>query len=211
MSDIAHTTRTIAIKTRNDAPPSAPSSASSKTMPTTDVALFSRQRPSTPGKTRLTIDVVLLTRERHSRTGARWRDLFVTPSLAMLLALLTFLWHRGVPVNPTDYAERARRLLRITPLIDGHNDLPRQLGLEFHSRLHYSGFDPASHLLGHTDLLRMRKGQMGGQFWSVYVDCDANQQHFEDPSVSCTSIKTRCNYAHFIRSGWFETDSSRLT
>lgn len=24
---------------------------------------------------------------------------------------------------------------------------------------------------------------VGGQFWSVYVDCDTQQKHFEDPSV----------------------------
>lgn len=30
----------------------------------------------------------------------------------------------------------------------------------------------------------MREGMVGGQFWSVYVHCDAQQKHFEDPSVS---------------------------
>ena len=139
--------------------------------------------PSLPGKALPTTDVVLLPRDRISRTNARWRNFFVASGLTILLTPFTFLWHREMPVNPADYAERTRRVLNTTPLIDGHNDLPWQLRVELHNRIYDNNFDPTSHLLGHTDLQRIRKGQMGGQFWSVYVDCDENQQHFEDPSV----------------------------
>ncbi|MGX7826758.1 dipeptidase [Actinokineospora sp. 24-640] len=67
---------------------------------------------------------------------------------------------------------RARSLLETVPLIDGHNDLPWTLRDRF-------GSDPASALAAidlaveqpalHTDLVRLRRGQVGGQFWSVYV------------------------------------------
>lgn len=69
-------------------------------------------------------------------------------------------------------------------LIDGHNDLPWQLRIELQNRIYDNKVDLTQRLLGHTDLLRMRQGQVGGQFWSVYVDCDVAQKHFEDPSVS---------------------------
>lgn len=69
-------------------------------------------------------------------------------------------------------------------LIDGHNDLPWQLRIELHNRIYDGNVDFTKKLLGHTDIQRMRQGMVGGQFWSVYVDCDINQQHFEDPSVS---------------------------
>lgn len=72
----------------------------------------------------------------------------------------------------------------LTSLIDGHNDLPWQLRIELHNRIYDGRVDFEKKLLGHTDIQRMRQGLVGGQFWSVYVDCDTNQKHFEDPSVS---------------------------
>src|SRR5262245_54159482 len=70
--------------------------------------------------------------------------------------------------------ERARvdRILRATPLIDGHNDVPWEV-----RENHEGSFDNAD-LAGdtrlltppmHTDLARLREGRVGGQFWSVYV------------------------------------------
>ncbi|EOO03452.1 putative microsomal dipeptidase protein [Phaeoacremonium minimum UCRPA7] len=72
---------------------------------------------------------------------------------------------------------------RVKILIDGHNDLPWQLRIELQNRLYDGRVDLTKRLLGHTDLLRMREGMVGGQFWSVYVDCDyKNQKHFDDPT-----------------------------
>jgi membrane dipeptidase len=68
--------------------------------------------------------------------------------------------------------ERARRLLREVPLIDGHNDLPWQCRERFHDQLgkldlrrDASGLQPPLH----TDIPRLRRGGVGGQLWSVYV------------------------------------------
>ena len=73
-----------------------------------------------------------------------------------------------------DRATQARidRILKRTPLIDGHNDIAEQL-LEDHK---YSvanlasGTDkwPANPLM--TDMARLRAGRVGGQFWSVYIN-----------------------------------------
>lgn len=66
----------------------------------------------------------------------------------------------------------AREVLSETPLIDGHNDVPWQ----YHSRVnnHMADLDLAKSTLEldkpmHTDIPRLRKGMLGGQFWSVYV------------------------------------------
>lgn len=62
-----------------------------------------------------------------------------------------------------------RALLGDTPLIDGHNDLPAALRAT-------AGYSVAG--LGavrpelHTDLVRMRRGCVGAQFWSVWVPSD---------------------------------------
>ncbi len=54
-------------------------------------------------------------------------------------------------------------------IVDGHNDLPyamREVGYDF------TGTDIAiSQPQLHTDLPRLRQGQVGAQFWSVYVPC----------------------------------------
>jgi membrane dipeptidase len=64
---------------------------------------------------------------------------------------------------------RARRILATTPLIDGHNDLPWAIR-EYEKAPHdVAAYDLRSRTPGHTDLARLRAGQVGGQFWSVYV------------------------------------------
>ncbi|MFC4858575.1 dipeptidase [Actinophytocola glycyrrhizae] len=71
--------------------------------------------------------------------------------------------------------ERARELLRTTPLVDGHNDLPWALRLlpeVDETRSAASEVDLAqSQPRLHTDLPRLRAGGVGVQFWSVYVPC----------------------------------------
>jgi membrane dipeptidase len=67
---------------------------------------------------------------------------------------------------------RIDRILKQTPLIDGHNDIAEQLS-ESHDysveRL-ASGTDkwPDHPLM--TDIARLHRGRVGGQFWSVYID-----------------------------------------
>ncbi|MDQ3479339.1 MAG: dipeptidase [Pseudomonadota bacterium] len=90
--------------------------------------------------------------------------------LALLLAATSFT--TAAPAQQIDSRTQARidRILKRTPLIDGHNDLPWALredhglnveGLE-------SGTDRRTVPLM-TDMTRMRAGRVGGQFWSVYI------------------------------------------
>ncbi|KAI1475906.1 membrane dipeptidase-domain-containing protein [Daldinia eschscholtzii] len=119
---------------------------------------------------------------QNSGFFSRFRYHLFAAGFAFLLSPLAFIWPGHSPIDPTNYAERTRRVLKTTPLIDGHNDLPWQLRIELHNRIYDGRVDLNKRLLGHTDLQRMRTGMVGGQFWSVYVHCDVNQQHFEDPS-----------------------------
>ncbi len=68
-------------------------------------------------------------------------------------------------------ATDVRDLLAGAPLVDGHNDLLWQVrtlaGGRF-DQLDIAGPCPALH----TDLPRLRRGGVGGQFWSVYVPAD---------------------------------------
>jgi membrane dipeptidase len=71
-----------------------------------------------------------------------------------------------------DLVTRARALLDEVPLIDGHNDIPWQYRKRANN--HLDQIDLSQDLTGlkpdlHTDIPRLRKGGVGGQFWSVYV------------------------------------------
>jgi len=67
------------------------------------------------------------------------------------------------------FLARAKRVLRQTPLIDGHNDLPWRIREDSIARGNVDVYDLRKHTPGHTDLERLRKGMVGAQFWSVYV------------------------------------------
>ena len=66
---------------------------------------------------------------------------------------------------------RIDRILKSTPLIDGHNDLPEQLRENYNMSIEglASGTDrrPGHPLM--TDMARLHQGHVSGQFWSVYI------------------------------------------
>jgi membrane dipeptidase len=64
---------------------------------------------------------------------------------------------------------RVRKILQSVPLIDGHNDLPWRIRAEVKPPRDVAAYDLRQHTSGHTDLARLATGQVGAQFWSVYV------------------------------------------
>jgi membrane dipeptidase len=65
--------------------------------------------------------------------------------------------------------EHAKKLLRSTPLIDGHNDLPWEIRQAKTAPRDVPAYDLRSRTPGHTDLARLVEGGVGAQFWSIYV------------------------------------------
>ncbi len=63
----------------------------------------------------------------------------------------------------------ARRVLRTTPLVDGHNDLPWRIREDSVARGDVERYDLRTHTPGHTDLARLKQGMVGAQFWSIYI------------------------------------------
>lgn len=71
-----------------------------------------------------------------------------------------------------DLDGRVAKVLKATPLIDGHNDIPWQYRQRVNN--HLDALDLASDLTllddpTHTDIPRLRRGGVGGLFFSVYV------------------------------------------
>jgi membrane dipeptidase len=89
----------------------------------------------------------------------------------------------GLAAQPSsDYSARLTRILKQTPLIDGHNDLPWELRTRLQGKV--AAIDlrqdtaaippPAGGVALMTDIPRLRRGQVGGQFWSVWIPVDTH-------------------------------------
>lgn len=71
-------------------------------------------------------------------------------------------------------SELAIQYMKEVPLIDGHNDLPWQFKKAVNNMLQTVDltqtptWDPT-----HTDIPRLRTGQVGAQFWAAYTSCDS--------------------------------------
>jgi membrane dipeptidase len=71
---------------------------------------------------------------------------------------------------PAQIQKRIDRILKRTPLIDGHNDVPEALQENYESKvegLESGGAARTKPLM--TDIARLHEGRVGGQFWSVYI------------------------------------------
>jgi membrane dipeptidase len=78
------------------------------------------------------------------------------------------------PPDPALVA-RARKLLDAVPLIDGHNDVPwefRQRVKNHIAQIDLRGDTTKLEKPMMTDIPRLRRGGVGGQFWSVYIPAE---------------------------------------
>jgi membrane dipeptidase len=92
------------------------------------------------------------------------------PLLTSHLLLLTFIMPSPAGAQSKDRAlEHAKKLLRSTPLIDGHNDLPWAIRELEKAPRDVAAYDLRTRTTGHTDLSRLAQGQVGAQFWSIYI------------------------------------------
>ena len=115
-------------------------------------------------------------------------------TLLGLIAACTALTAPAFGASPAtqDYQARVARVLRATPLIDGHNDWAETLReREGDKRWTIDLTDLAkSPEAYNTDIVRLRKGMVGGQFWSVYVSANLpGQQQVEETLEQIDLVK----------------------
>jgi membrane dipeptidase len=98
----------------------------------------------------------------------------------------------GAALQSDPAVDRARRLLRDVPVIDGHNDYPWEIrqkaGLDL-AKLDMRQRQPTIM----TDFERLAAGGVGGQFWSVYVPSPAPGT---DPAASVTMTLEQIDVVH---------------
>jgi membrane dipeptidase len=87
--------------------------------------------------------------------------------------------------------ERASRVLRTAPLVDGHNDLPWAIREHPMRPRDVDAYDLRARTDGHTDLDRLRLGLVGGQFWSVYVPGDMHDSGYARVQLEQIDIARR--------------------
>ena len=115
-------------------------------------------------------------------------------AIVEVILLLVSTSH-GVPC-PENIMARVNKVLKDYPIIDGHNDFPMGVRDLLNNDVSLLNFDHdltkeepwASYYFNHVDIPRMRKGKMGGQFWSAYISCssqykDATQKFLEQIDV----------------------------
>src|SRR3954452_16612737 len=90
------------------------------------------------------------------------------------LAFAAMLLSSAASAQAIDPKVQARidRILKATPLIDGHNDIAEQLAENYKRNIDglASGTDQRQPHPLMTDMARLHQGRVGGQFWSVWID-----------------------------------------
>jgi membrane dipeptidase len=90
--------------------------------------------------------------------------------LAAAMAMVpTAAWSQSMDAKTQ---ARIDRILKQTPLIDGHNDIAEQLAENYQRSVDglARGTDQRRPHPLMTDMARLHQGRVGGQFWSVYID-----------------------------------------
>jgi membrane dipeptidase len=109
------------------------------------------------------------------RDGERLAE-FKTPLMLRAMKIIiaaALAAFAAVPALADPALDTANAVLTKAPIIDGHNDVPNQIrdlyGNVF-SRFDFRKLSPADLPKMHTDLPLLKKGKVGAQFWSVWVD-----------------------------------------
>jgi len=98
------------------------------------------------------------------------------------------------PLRNADFATRlahVKTLLKATPLIDSHNDLPWAMREFANAPLDVDAYDLNKPTKGMTDIARLRKGMVGGQFWSVYIPGEIRDSGFARVQLEQIDIARR--------------------
>ena len=113
------------------------------------------------------------------------------------LALVMGTAANAQPIDPK-VAARIDRVLKRTPLIDGHIDLAEQLRENYGLKVERlaGGTDALKPKPLMTDMARLHAGRVGGQFWSVYIDADVHGDEAIRQTIEQIDIVTRMVQAY---------------
>jgi membrane dipeptidase len=108
----------------------------------------------------------------------------------LLVASSTLVSQSGPPKDEVAL-QHARQILKSTPLIDGHNDLPWTIRTNPQTPLDVDAYDLRKRTSCDTDLGRLKEGQVGAQFWSVWVPGELKEQGYAKLQLEQIDIARR--------------------
>lgn len=130
-------------------------------------------------------------RPRSSRTSSR-----VTAALVALGIVGSVFFFLPIPYDgrsvaslfsrhpcrhhPLSIDQRVENILKSTPLIDGHNDLPIHIRDAYRNNIYGANFTFSESIEGHVDIPRLHQGRVGGTFWSIFTSCPSTSNDFSD-------------------------------
>ncbi|KAF8487832.1 membrane dipeptidase-domain-containing protein [Gautieria morchelliformis] len=123
---------------------------------------------------------------------------------SIVSVLLTFLFIAAVVVSFTVWNESLSRdphkaalsILEKAPVIDGHIDLPWLVRAFYRNNV--TAVDLRNEMPGHVDIPRLRKGRVGGFFWSVYTSCQPDGPDFMTPMSSARDTLEQIDVARLM-------------
>jgi membrane dipeptidase len=119
---------------------------------------------------------------------------------------------QAAPAASTDpHMARARRVLSTTPLVDGHNDLPWAIREATAAPHDVEAYDLRKKTVGHTDLDRLKKGMVGGQFWSIYIPGEIKDSGYARVQLEQIDIARRIIAKYPERFQWALTSDAVRT
>ncbi len=119
--------------------------------------------------------------------------------IPLLLMLAAADPPRSIPSNPHPALVRAERVLAAAPLIDGHNDLAWEIRDTQDGHVEAIDLTRGTDRLPRplqTDLDRLRRGHVGGQFWSVWIPADVTGPRAVELTLEQIDIVRRLVAAH---------------
>jgi membrane dipeptidase len=98
----------------------------------------------------------------------------MTAKAALLIAAMLIASPAAAQSIDARTQARIDRILKATPLIDGHNDLAEELRENYGGKVEglASGTEKWTPKALMTDMARLHQGRVGGQFWSVYIPAE---------------------------------------
>ncbi|GAA5898726.1 hypothetical protein JCM6882_000908 [Rhodosporidiobolus microsporus] len=130
-----------------------------------------------------------------------------SPALGVSAESLAEAWEevlwRSRPL-PKDPGERAIKLMERAKVIDGHIDLPILARWYYANQVNDPELDLRKEAKGQVDIPRLRKGKVGGFFWSVYVSCPQEAGFPADDEANFTTPTFR------VRDTIEQIDTARL-
>ncbi|TVY35239.1 putative dipeptidase [Lachnellula subtilissima] len=146
---------------------------------------------------------IVLTNPQNAGSSFLKKSIFFMPLLGISLLFWTVFSPSQPSISSTDYGARTEDLLKTTPLIDGHNDLPFLLRMQLDNEIYGDRLPFEEKLGSHTDLRRMKEGKLGGQFWSVYIECP-DIVHLDDPTHNVRDTLEQIDVAKRFINEYFE-------